>query len=201
MLEPPPDLTLYGALIRADFLFAVALMVVAPLVLLAASAHVPPVRTRLLVYWRTASLFLITTLLWAAEVDLGFFAGYAARALVPLALWRGDALAPLRGRPLPDDLGRLGRAYRQWQRFTVAYNVLGLVYMAPLLYCAFVSDASTMCTAWYAPPQELVYGVLPELERGTLLRISGLGVGVYSVYLLASSVILRLDKQRRQASG
>jgi hypothetical protein len=192
----PEDLTLYDALIRADFVFATALLVVAPLLLLAASFDVEPVRTRLLVYWRTSSLFLITVYLLAAEVELGFFAGYAARALVPLAMWRGDAFAPLRGRTLPRHLGWLGTAFRKWSTFVVAYNLLGLVYMLPLLYCAFGSDASTMCQAWYGPPQEFVRALHPDAEMAQLRRYAGLGVGVYASYILASSIALRQAKQR-----
>ena len=91
----------YETLVYADFVLAVGLLVGVPLLLLAASLNLPPVRDRLLVYWRASALLGITVYLWIGEQAMGFATGFAARALIPLALWRGDALRVLRGDSLP----------------------------------------------------------------------------------------------------
>lgn len=80
-------------LIRLDFVFATALLVVAPLLLLAASLRRPAVRRRLLAYWRASSLLMITVYLMIDGRPVAFVAGNAALVLIPLALHRGDALA------------------------------------------------------------------------------------------------------------
>src|SRR6056297_1923829 len=94
---------LYETLVYADFVIAVALLVVVPLVLLGISVNHSPVRDRLLVYWRASALLGITVYLWIGEQTMGFATGFAAQALIPLALWRGDALMVLRGRSLPTE--------------------------------------------------------------------------------------------------
>lgn len=184
-------LTVYETLVRADFLVAVALLVVAPLILLVGAARTPPVRDRLLVYWRASALLGITVYLWAGSVQVGFVTGYLARAIIPLALWRGDALHPLGQRLYPDASDRLARAYRWWCRAAIAYNVMGLIYMLPLLSCAVGSDASAMCGAWYEPPQILTGTLHPDVSPLWLGRYGWLGLGAYAAYLLATASVLR----------
>src|SRR6056297_3942414 len=94
-------MNLYDTLVYVDFLLAVVLLVMVPLCLLAVSVTLPSVRKRLLVYWRTSALLGITVYLWIGETRMGFATGFAARALIPLALWRGDALTVLRDQPIP----------------------------------------------------------------------------------------------------
>jgi hypothetical protein len=182
--------SLYRTLIHADFVVAVILLVIIPLGLLVASWRTPSVRERMLVYWRASALLGVTVYLWIGEVQLGFVTGWLARAIIPLALWRGDALTILRGRTLLPE-NRLEDAYQDWRRIAMAYSLLGVLYMLPLLTCAFGSDAAEMCQAWYAPPQTFAAWVHPDIEPIWLGRYARVALGVYAAYLIASAYRLR----------
>ncbi|PEN13619.1 hypothetical protein CRI94_09945 [Longibacter salinarum] len=183
-------MSLYRTLIHADFVIAVILLVLIPLGLLGASWRTPSVRDRMLVYWRASALLGITVYLWIGEVQLGFVTGWLARAIIPLALWRGDALTILRGRTLLPET-RIEEAYRDWQRIAMGYSIAGLIYMLPLLLCAFGSDASEMCRAWYVPPKTFASWLHPNIEPIWLGRYGRVALGVYAAYLIASAYRLR----------
>ena len=184
---------LYELLIRIDFLLAVGLLVVAPLLLLVmASVGQPDVRDRLLVYWRASALLGITVYLWAGEEPMGFATGFAARALIPLALWRGDALMVLRGRAVPPLDTRLARLFATWRTAAIAYNLIGVVYMLPLLGCVF-GDTTPACLAWYEPPKQFTAWLHPATEPIWLARYGWVALGVYAAYLLSTATRLQRD--------
>jgi hypothetical protein len=191
---------LYETLVYADFVIAVGLLVVVPLFLLGVSITLPPVRTRLLVYWRASALLGITVYLWIGEQPMGFATGFAARALIPLALWRGDALRVLRGTPVPSSRDWRTTLFRGWHRTAIAYNLLGLAYMLPLLPCV-VAGASPRCELWYGPPQQYADWLHPAVERIWLARYGWVALGVYAAYLLSTAVRLQRDLVERRASG
>lgn len=186
----------YSALIHADFVLAVGGLVVIPLGLLAASLHRPAVRNRLLVYWRASAVLGITVYLWAGNDPMGFATGWAARALIPLALWRGDALMVLRGRTLPQGASWQARLYRFWWKGVMAYNLIGVLYMLPLLACVF-GDGSMLCRAWYEPPTLFTQTLHPTIEPIWLARYAWVALGIYAAYLLSTAVRLRRDLVER----
>ena len=192
-------MSLYETLVYADFLLAVGLLVVAPLFLLMVSATLPPVRSRLLVYWRASALLGVTVYLWIGETPMGFITGYAARALIPLALWRGDALRVLRDRPVPRASGWRTTFFRYWRAAAIPYSLAGLAYMLPLLGCAW-SDAAAVCQAWYAPPQQYAAWLHPTVEPLWLARYGWVALGVYAAYLLSTAVRLQRDRMERRPS-
>ena len=192
-------MSLYETLVYADFLLAVGLLVVAPLFLLVVSATLPPVRSRLLVYWRASALLGVTVYLWIGETPMGFITGYAARALIPLALWRGDALRVLRDRPVPRASGWRTTFFRYWRAAAIPYSLAGLAYMLPLLGCAW-SDAAAVCQAWYAPPQQYAAWLHPTVEPLWLARYGWVALGVYAAYLLSTAVRLQRDRMERRPS-
>lgn len=192
-------MSLYETLVYADFLIAVGLLVVAPLFLLVVSATLPPVRARLLVYWRASALLGVTVYLWIGETPMGFMTGYAARALIPLALWRGDALRVLRDRPVPTASDWRNTLFRYWRAAAIPYSLAGLAYMLPLLGCAW-SDAAAVCQAWYAPPQQYAAWLHPTVEPLWLARYGWVALGVYAAYLLSTAVRLRRDRMERRPS-
>ncbi|MEF8797444.1 MAG: DUF3177 family protein [Salinivenus sp.] len=192
-------MSLYETLVYADFLLAVGLLVVAPLFLLVVSATLPPVRDRLLVYWRASALLGVTVYLWIGETPMGFMTGYAARALIPLALWRGDALTVLRNRPVPTASGWRTTLFRYWRALAIPYSLAGLAYMLPLLGCAW-SDAAAVCQAWYAPPQQYAAWLHPTVEPLWLARYGWVALGVYAAYLLSTAVRLQRDRMERRPS-
>lgn len=187
--DPRPMMPSYDTLIRADFLVAVGLLVVAPLILLVVSLPHPEVRDRLLAYWRASALLGITVYLWIDEAALGFATGYAARAFIPVALWWGDALTTHLGRSHPVGDRWPASLFRGWRLAATVYSAAGLVYMLPLLPCAWV-DASSLCQAWYLPPQEyarLAHPYTAWSEVGTYGRA---GLAVYVGYAAATAYVL-----------
>ncbi len=189
----------YETLVYADFVLAVGLLVVVPLLLLAASVNRSPVRDRLLVYWRASALLGITVYLWIGEQAMGFATGFASRALIPLALWRGDALQVLRGESLPPGRDWRAVAFRRWRTAAIAYNLLGLTYMLPLLPCV-VTGAGPRCEMWFGPPQQYADWLHPSVERIWLARYGWVALGVYAAYLLSTAVRLQRDLMERRAS-
>ena len=190
-------MSLYDTLVYVDFLLAVALLVVVPLALLLVSINLPPVRKRLLVYWRTSALLGITVYLWIGETPMGFATGFASRALIPLALWRGDALTVLRDQPIPTTPGWRATVFRYWRAAAIPYNIVGLAYMLPLLPCSW-SDVDPMCQAWYLPPQQYAAWLHPSIEPIWLARYGWVALGVYAAYLLATAVRLQRDLLERR---
>lgn len=190
----------YETLVYADFILAVGLLVVMPLFLLLTSVNQPPVRDRLLVYWRASALLGITVYLWIGEEPMGFATGYASRALIPLALWRGDALMVLRGRSLPPPSDWRTSLYQYWREVAIAYNVMGLVYMLPLLPCV-MQGADPSCALWYGPPQQYAEWLHPTVEPIWLARYGWVALGIYAAYLLSTAVRLQRDLLERRTSG
>lgn len=190
----------YETLVYADFVLAVGLLVVVPLVLLVVSVTLPPVRDRLFVYWRASALLGITVYLWIGEQAMGFATGFAARALIPLALWRGDALRVLRGESLPTGRDWRALGFRRWRTAAIAYNLLGLTYMLPLLPCV-VTSAGPRCEVWFGPPQQYADWLHPTVERIWLARYGWVALGVYAAYLLSTAVRLQRDLMERRSSN
>ena len=191
---------LYETLVYADFVIAVTVLVVVPLFLLGVSVVHASVRDRLLVYWRASALLGITVYLWIGEQPMGFATGFASRALIPLALWRGDALMVLRGRSLPTGSDWRTTAFRGWRQAAIAYNLLGLTYMLPLLPCV-VTDVGPRCELWFGPPQQYADWLHPTVEHIWLARYGWVALGVYAAYLLATAVRLQRDLLERRAPG
>lgn len=193
-------MSLYETLVYADFVIAVGLLVVLPLGLLLVSVLLPPVRNRLLVYWRASALLGITVYLWIGEMTMGFATGYAARALIPLALWRGDALMVLRGQAIPPLRDWRASLFRYWREAAIAYNLVGLLYMLPLLPCV-VTGSGDLCRIWYGPPQQYADWLHPNIERIWLARYGWVALGVYAAYLLSTAVRLQRDLMERRSSS
>ncbi|PSQ97832.1 MAG: DUF3177 domain-containing protein [Bacteroidetes bacterium SW_9_63_38] len=193
-------MSLYETLVYADFVIAVGLLVAVPLLLLVVSATLPPVRDRLLVYWRASALLGVTVYLWSGETPMGFATGFASRALIPLALWRGDAFKILRDQPIPTTPGWRADAFRYWRAIAIPYCVFGLVYMLPILPC-FWSDVTPMCQAWYRPPQRYAAWFHPDVDSIWLARYGWVGLGVYAAYLLSTAMRLQRDLIERHRSS
>jgi hypothetical protein len=192
-------MSLYETLVYVDFVIAVGLLVAIPFLLLLASATFPPVRDRLLVYWRASALLGITVYLWIGETPMGFATGFAARALIPMALWRGDALKVLRDQPVPSSSDWRATTFRYWRAAVIPYNLVGLAYMLPLLPCV-LGDAASVCQAWYAPPQQYAEWLHPTVEPIWLARYGWVALGIYAAYLLSTAVRLQRDLLERRSA-
>lgn len=162
-------MSLYEGLVRVDFLVTLGLLGIVPLILLLLSFSLPPVRNRLLVYWRVAALLVITLYLWIGETGMGFVTGVTARALIPLGLWRGDAFRVLRNRPVPSRRGLRATMFRYWRRATIVYSLVAFLYMLPLLSCVG-NEAGALCQPWYELSQPVGEWLHPNIDPVWLAR-------------------------------
>lgn len=186
-----PSLTL----VHGAFLLAVMLLVLVPLGLLAAVAGEPPLRRRMLVYWRVSALLMVTVYLLIGPDPLGFATGVLALLLIPLSLWFGDGLYPL---PDPADLhADLGGWFQRWRWGVASYCGLGLVLTFPMLLCT-KGVLTPACTAWLVPPQTYAALLHPNIAPETLAQAGRIGLYIWTAYALYSTAVLGWEAVQRE---
>ena len=154
-----PD-PLYRSLVWLDYRLAVLFTVGLPLVLLVwAAVRREGALVRLLgIYWKVASLLLITTLLLTDQRPLGFVLSPVAQLLVVVSLWfwvdLNEELADLPPwRPLPLTL-------RIWRWAVSVWGLVGALFSATALGCINqAAMAQARCAVWLRPPHGLHAGV------------------------------------------
>ncbi|MFM7575755.1 MAG: DUF3177 family protein, partial [Microcystaceae cyanobacterium] len=79
----------FRPLVWLDYRLAILLLFMIPLVLIIWSLvrKAEAVERLLIIYWRVASLFLITIYLMVPSWPVGFLTGFGAKVLIPIALW------------------------------------------------------------------------------------------------------------------
>ena len=150
------------SLVWADFRLAVALFVVAPFALLAASvvARVPrepddrstsaeTVLRLMTSYWQASSLLLLTVALNVQEANLGVFCGLAAQAMIVVSLWWWSDLSE------ELDAAPLSRAFRAWRLPASVAAAGGVVVQLPFQGCVSVESLAgdAFCAPWLEPPK------------------------------------------------
>ena len=155
---------LIRSLVWTDFRVAVALFVVVPFALLAASVVARVPRTpddrsksaetvlRLMTsYWQASSLLLLTVALNIQEANLGVFCGLAAQAMIVVSLWWWSDL----NEELDDDDAPLSRAFRAWRLPASVAAAGGVVVQLPFQGCVSVDSLAgdAFCAPWLEPPK------------------------------------------------
>ncbi|MCP9775861.1 DUF3177 family protein [Cyanobium sp. WAJ14-Wanaka] len=199
--------TLYRSLVWLDYRLAVLFSVALPLVLLVwASLRREGALVRLLqIYWKVASLLLISVLLLANQRPLGFLMALVGQLLVVLAVWFwvdiNEELADLPPwRPLP-------LTVRIWRWSLTFWALLGAALSATSLACLNKAAlASAACIPWLQAPQALnvqvtgVFGFVFGAQWSPTLAgfVGYLALVAYVVGLL-QWLLVRLPKQGRVA--
>lgn len=175
----------YQDWVQADFVVAVLLTVLVPLLLLFISLKNSPLLSRLLAYWRVSALLAITVYLLMAEISLGLMTGVIARVLIPPVLWLGDGLMQST-RPVPQSGSTIYRAFASWRIVLTLYCIAGVIFTLPLLSCGLTGNVTDTCAAWYVPPQ--MFGTLlhDAAQWETLGRIAMIALLLYGLYLLGA---------------
>ncbi len=203
-----PDLLPYRTLVWLDYRLAAVFAVGLPLVLLLWAAwKQEQALVRLMgIYWKVASLLLITVLLLTDNKPLGYLLAFLAQLLVVVSVWfwvdlneELDDLPPWR--PLPF-------AIRAWRWGLSVYGVLGAVLSALALDCVRGGVTRPVCRAWLEAPDDLHGGaasVFNFLFGGSWTGVIAAFVGYvalvgYGVGLL-QWLLVRLPKQGRVAGG
>ena len=203
-----PDLLLYRTLVWLDYRLAAVFAVGLPLVLLLWAAwKQEQALVRLMgIYWKVASLLLITVLLLTDNKPLGYLLAFLAQLLVVVSVWfwvdlneELDDLPPWR--PLPF-------AIRAWRWGLSVYGVLGALLSALALDCVRGGVTRPFCRVWLEAPDDLHGGaasVFNFLFGGSWTGVIAAFVGYvalvgYGVGLL-QWLLVRLPKQGRVAGG
>lgn len=164
------------AFVRADFVAAVLLTVLAPLVLLARAgrARQQAQIVALLSYWRASSLLMVAVYLLIGERRAGLACGLVARLLIPYTVLRHAA----DGDPW----------YTRWQQLVSAYCVLGVALNLPILRCLRSEHASPLCQAYITSAQQFGDVVHPNVDRDTLGRAGQWGLRAFALSAVALQV-------------
>ncbi|HIK45790.1 MAG TPA: DUF3177 family protein [Leptolyngbyaceae cyanobacterium M65_K2018_010] len=195
MVEP----SFLRALVWTDYRLAVLFTVVLPLGLLiwAFVQKNEPIQHLLTIYWKVASLLMITVYLMIGGFTLSFVAAVMARVLIPIALWFWVDLNE-EIREQPDSLLKL--VFSAWRWAVTLYNVLGAAILLTFLPCGFSNArfAAADCQTWLEPPLLYKEYFHSGYTQGFLGFFGLVGLAIYMASL-AWFVFVRLGKQGRQA--
>jgi hypothetical protein len=203
-----PDLLLYRSLVWLDYRLAALFALGLPLVLLVWSAlKQERALLRLLgIYWKVASLLLITVLLLTDNRPLGYLLAVVAQLLLVVSVWfwvdLNEELADLPPwRPLPF-------VVRAWRWGLSAFGLLGALLSAQALDCVRGGVTRPLCRVWLEAPDDLHGGLARVFDflfggswTGTIAAFVGYVALVgYAVGLL-QWLLVRLPKHGRVAGG
>ena len=143
----------FRPLVWMDYRLAVVFTVLIPLILLiwAFVRKAEAIQRLLTIYWRVASLLMVSVYLLIAALPLGFVSGLIARLLIPISLWFWlDLNEEIEDQPR----GALKLTFNSWRWAITVYSLLGALAQVPVLQCAFSKDVLQMplCRAWKEPP-------------------------------------------------
>jgi len=203
-----PDLLLYRTLVWLDYRLAAVFALGLPLVLLVWSAlKREQALTRLMgIYWKVASLLLITVLLLTDNRPLGYLLAVLSHMLVVISVWfwvdLNEELADLPPwRPLPF-------VVRAWRWGLTVFGVLGAALSAVALSCVGGGLTRPICRVWLEAPDDLHGGVASVFDfvfGGSWTAAIAAFVGYVSLVAygvgLLQWLVVRLPKQGRVAGG
>ncbi len=188
-------------LVWTDYRLAVLFTVMFPIVLLILSfiKKSEAVTKLLIIYWRVASLLMITVYLMIPAWPIGFLSGLAARILIPISLWfwvdLNDEI-----KDLPKSILKL--LFTSWRWAMTIYCILGVILnlSTGFISCAFSSNVTTItkCRVWLEAPWGYKAMIHADSRPGFLGFLGMVGLVVYIVYL-GYFVFIRLGKQGRTA--
>ena len=189
----------YRPLVWLDYRLAVVFTVIIPLMLVLWSLfkQVEAINRLLMIYWRVASLLMITVYLMIPSWSVGFATGFIARCLIPISLWFWV--------DLNDEIHDLPASGVKsfttiWRWAVTVYCSLGVLASIPFLSCTFSSALGNTpsCQVWLQPPWRYKELFHANSSPGFLGFLGIVGLIIYSLYFL-SFLAFRLGKQGRSA--
>lgn len=195
MLDP----SVLRQIVWTDYRLAVLFTVSLPLVLLVWTfvKKNEPLQHLLTIYWRVASLLMVTVYLMIGGFSISFLVALMARVLIPISLWFWVDLNE-EIREQPD--GALKLTFNAWRWAVTIYNVIGAAILIPFIPCGFSSDrlAAADCQVWLEAPRLYKEYFHAGNTNGFLGFFGIVGLIVY-LLCLGWFVFVRLGKQGRQA--
>ena len=183
----------------ADYRLAVLFSVFLPLILLvwAFIKKSEGIQLLLTIYWKVASLLMITVYLMIGGFNFSFIAGLMARVLIPLSLWFWEDLnEEIREQPNTP----LRFAFVAWRWAVTVHSAMGTIFVAFFLPCAFSNArfAGEACQTWLQPPLLYKQYFHGGYTNGFLGFFGVLGLVIYLISL-GYFVFVRLGRQGRSA--
>lgn len=186
-----------------DYRLAVIFTVILPLILLiwALVERLEAIAHLLVIYWRVASLLMITLYLMIAAIPIGFICAIASRILIPVSLWfwvdLNEEIEDMQPSPLKLTL-------TSWRWAITVYNAIGALIFLPSLRCAFFGAEDLLadpgCRIWLDPPWMYKQIFHPGWNPPFLGFLAIVGLLIY-VGCFAYFVVIRLRRQGRSATG
>ncbi|WP_017651372.1 DUF3177 family protein [Fortiea contorta] len=182
-----------------DYRLALLFTVIIPLILViwAFVQKAEAIQRLLIIYWRVASLLVITLYLMIGGFGVSFISGLMARILIPISLWFWV--------DLNDDVeyqssGPLKLIFASWRWAVSVYSVLSAIAYIPFLGCAFSEAAfkTPYCSVCLEAPLLFKDYFHANSKPGFLGFLGILGLIVYVLYL-SYFVLVKLGKQGRSA--
>ncbi|MEL6604247.1 MAG: DUF3177 family protein [Cyanobacteria bacterium J06614_10] len=196
MLRDPSSVL---SLVWTDYRLSLLVAVFIPLTLLIWSwvKKAEAISALLTIYWRVATLIVITYYLMIGGLSIGFVTAILARVLIPLSLWFwADLNEEIREQPKRS----LNLGFNAWRWAITAYCAVGVALRLLFVSCAFSSAAlsSDRCQAWLAPAMKFRETFHSGLTPGFLGFWGILGLVIYALYL-AYFLFVKLGRQGRSA--
>jgi hypothetical protein len=201
VFEPLMNLELLRSLIWTDFRLALLFTVLMPLGLLAwaMAKRARSIISLLIIYWRVASLLLITLYLMVAENPMGYVLGVLGLLLILMSLWFWVDL----NEEISDRQGTLKLCFSGWRWGVSAYALVAALGQIPWVRCA-LDGSSQDCQLWLQPALgfgKFFHSDLGDPKVGGRLEfVAIVGLVIYGLYFL-NFLVLRLGKKGRSATG
>ena len=189
----------FRPLVWMDYRLAVVFTVILPLILLIWSlrSQIESISRLLIIYWRVASLLMITVYLMIPSWSYGFLTSWSARILIPLSFWFwvdiNDEIRDLPPTPLKLSINA-------WRWAVTFYCHLGAIAFIPFLACG-LSDTTVkqpFCQVWLQPPWQFQSIFHRDTDPGVLGFMGMVGLIVYTIYF-AYFLCIRLGRLGRSA--
>ena len=188
----------FRPLVWTDYRLAVVFTVILPLVLIIWTTlkKAEAMQRLLIIYWRVASLLMITVYLMIPAWSIGFVTGFVARLLIPLSLWfwidLNDEIADA-----PQSSLKL--VFTSWRWAVTVYSILGAIAFSPFLSCVTTNVIKNpFCRVWLEPPFLYKQWFHANSTPGFLGFLGAAGLCVYAIYFVYF-LLMRLGKQGRSA--
>jgi len=177
------DATLIRQLVWLDYRLALLFTVLIPFGLLvwAFRSDGEAIKKSLLLYWRVASLVLITIYLAIGSLGVSYISGIIALVLVILALWFWQDL----NEDIEASHKSLKPIYLGWRWATTVYCVLSVGFRLLFANCAFMNaeQLSDICKIWFEPPLSFSTTFHNGIPVENLAFVGAVGGIVYMLYL------------------
>lgn len=194
------DSSVLRSLVWTDYRLAVLFTVILPLVLMVWAGLVDknaPIYHLFTIYWKIASLLMVTVYLMIGGLRISFLTALMARLLIPIALWFWIDLNEEIDEQ-PDSPLKL--SFNAWRWSVTLYSIIGAAILIPSLGCAFGDSqfGTPQCQTWLEPPLLYKQYLHARYSHGFLGFFGIVGLLLY-LASLAWFVFVRLGKQGRQA--